>query len=126
MKVSEKYYDELFDFKGEWDVPSRCGLRILDKQGHKYVIVIELYQDNQGTSVASAGKSLMLQICSAKGLDPAAVTYLECNPDTHSKLSFYDEEYFEVTFKDGDQFLNNADYRLLSSGEVKFLLTGQL
>ena len=24
--------------------------------------------------------------------------YIECAPDTNSKLSFYDEEYFEVDF----------------------------
>ncbi|MDR3266606.1 MAG: hypothetical protein LBT24_03445 [Tannerella sp.] len=115
MKVSEKYYDEIFDFNGQWDVPSKCGLKIIDKQGKKLVIVTELYQDNPGTSVTYAGKSLAKQICEAKGLILEDITYLECNPDTNSKLSFYDEEYFEVTFNDTPQ----ANYRQLATDEVK-------
>ena len=51
MKVPEKYYDEIFEFNGLWDVVSKCGLKIIDKGGKKTVIVTELYQDNPGTSV---------------------------------------------------------------------------
>ena len=46
----------------------------------------------------AGGKSLAEQICKAKGFDLNGVVYLECNPNTNSKLSFYDEEYFEVDF----------------------------
>jgi hypothetical protein len=97
MRVPEEYYDEIFDFKGEWDLPSRCGLRVLMRE-KPVVIVTELYQDNPGTSVTAAGKSLAEQICRAKNLEIDKITYLECNPDTGSKLSFYDEEYYEVDF----------------------------
>ena len=51
MKVSEKYYDEIFDFAGQWDMPSKCGLRILTYKDKKVIIVTELYQDNPGTSI---------------------------------------------------------------------------
>jgi phenylacetate-CoA ligase len=119
MQVSEKYYDEIFDFKGQWDVPSKCGLKIIDKQGKKFVIVTELYQDNPGTSVTYAGKSLAKQICEAKGLNLPDIIYLECNPDTNSKLSFYDEEYFEVTFNDTPR----AEYRKWMEEEVKLLFS---
>lgn len=102
MKVSTDYYDELFDFKGQWDMPSRCGLKIRDVNGTPVIIVTELYQENPGTSVTYAGESLALQICDAKGLDPDTVRYIECTPDTNSKLSFYDEEFYEVDFKATD------------------------
>jgi hypothetical protein len=65
MKVSEKYYDEIFHFKGQWDAPSLCGLKILNRNGKTCVIVTELYQDNPGTSVTYGGKSLACQICEA-------------------------------------------------------------
>ena len=29
MEVQKKHFDEIFEFKGKWDVPSKCGLRIL-------------------------------------------------------------------------------------------------
>ena len=98
MKVSPDYYDEIFNFNGEWDMPSACGLKIRQSEGKTYVIVTELYQDNPGTSVTYAGQKLAEQICEAKGLSLNDIVYVECNPNTNSKLSFYDEEYFVVNF----------------------------
>lgn len=118
MKVSEKYYDELFPFSGQWDMESLCGLKIRIVDGHPYVIVTELYQENPGTSVTYAGASLRDQVCQAKGLDPNAIAYIECTPDTNSKLSFYDEEYFQVDFGADQQHR----YRQLSPVEVKHIL----
>ena len=63
MKVSPDYYDEIFDFMGEWDMPSSCGLKIRESEGRKYVIVTELYQDNPGTSVTYAGKRTRCHTC---------------------------------------------------------------
>jgi hypothetical protein len=103
MKVPEKYYDEVFNFKGQWDMPSACGLRIIKREGKTIVIATELYQDNPGTTVAASGKSLALQICGTKNLKIEDIVYVECNPSTDSKLSFYDEEYFEVTFPENGQ-----------------------
>ncbi|MDR0687129.1 MAG: hypothetical protein LBF55_00390 [Prevotellaceae bacterium] len=117
MKVDAKYYDEIFDFRGQWDLPSKCGVRIIRKNGKVFVIVTELYQDNPGTSVTYAGSSLARQICEAKGFNLSEIVYLECTPDTNSKLSFYEEQYFEVTFADASP----ASYRLLSNDEVKEL-----
>ena len=87
--------------------------------GVTYVIVIELYQENPGTSVTYAGQSLAEQICACKGLDLEKIVYWECNPDTNSKLSFYDEEYFEVDFHADLQHR----YRRLSEAEVKRVLS---
>jgi len=119
MRVQEKYYDEIFKFSGLWEQPSACGLKILDRDGKKIVVVTELYQDNPGTSVTAAGKKLAQQICKKKGLSLSEVVYLECTPDTNSVLSFYDEQYFEVTFND----TSSASYRKLSKEEVKSLLS---
>ncbi|GHU68467.1 hypothetical protein FACS189413_05400 [Bacteroidia bacterium] len=119
MRVQERYYDEIFDFKGQWDMPSKCGLKIIENQEKTYIIVTELYQENPGTSVTYAGKSLKWQICEAKNIDFEKATYIECNPDTNSVLSFYDEEFFEVTFNDTPQ----AVYRELEKEEVKNLFS---
>jgi hypothetical protein len=118
MKVFRKYYDEIFDFTGQWDLPSKCGLKIFEKDGKKIVLVTELYQDNPGTSVTYAGKSLAEQICRARGFHLQDIIYLECSPDTNSKLSFYDEEIFEVTFSENQP----PRYRRLSPEEAKQLI----
>ena len=115
MQVPEKYYDELFDFRGLWDMPSRCGLKIL-KSDKTVVIVTELYRDNPGTSVTDAGKSLAAQVCQAKGLDINEIVFLQCNPGTGSKLSFYEEEIFQADFSGAE-----AVYRQLGETEIKNL-----
>ncbi|MDR2498851.1 MAG: hypothetical protein LBD28_05370 [Tannerellaceae bacterium] len=58
MHAGNHYYDEIFHYKGEWDMPSCCGLRIIVGDKGATVIVNELYQDNPGSSVASSGRSL--------------------------------------------------------------------
>ena len=118
MKVPQSYYDEIFPFNDQWGLPSACGLKIRIKDGTPYVIVTELYQENPGNSITYAGKTLAEQVCQAKGFKMEDIVYIECAPDTNSKLSFYDEEYYAVDF--------NADlqhkYRQLSSEEVKEIL----
>ena len=99
-------------------MPSRCGLKIL-QQEKTIVIVTELYQDNPGTSVTAAGKSLAEQICRDKSLDLNKIVYLHCSPGTNSKLSFYDEEFFEVIFLDNSE----PSYRQLTAVESSKLLT---
>ncbi|MDR2468893.1 MAG: hypothetical protein LBD27_00195 [Tannerella sp.] len=123
MKVPEEYYDEIFDFSGQWGVASRCGLRMMKRDGQYIVIVTELYQDNPGTSVTYAGYSLAAQICQRKGLELERVRYIECNPDTQSKLSFYDEACFEVTFPETTGGVGRPHYKPLSVDEVKALFS---
>ena len=118
MKVPKEYYDEIFHFEDQWGLPSTCGLKIREKNGKTYVIVTELYQENTGNSITYAGRTLAEQICKAKSLNLDEVVYIECAPDTNSKLSFYDEEYFVVDF--------NADlqhkYHQMNPEEVKEIL----
>ena len=117
MKVPEKYYSEIFNFSGMWEQPSACGLKIIEKIDKKIVIVTELYQDNPGTSVTAAGFNLVKQICEKKGLDLHDIMYIECTPDTNSVLSFYDEQYYEVTFNNH----STTNYRKLSKAEIEHL-----
>jgi len=121
MRVPKEYYDEIFDFSGQWEVASKCGIKLLHPSGKTVLIVTELYQDNPGTSVTYAGYSLARQICEQKGLRLSDLRYVECNPDTNSKLSFYDEEYFEVTFPETEGQTGRPQYKPLSAEEVKAL-----
>ncbi|MDR0206397.1 MAG: hypothetical protein LBI45_03965 [Bacteroidales bacterium] len=118
MKVPEKYYDEIFVFDGQWGQPSACGLKIVDKKENIIVVVTELYQDNPGTSVTSAGFNLAKQICEKKGLDFSKIIYLECTPDTNSVLSFYNEQYFEVTLNKHQQ----PQYRKVLKEELEKMI----
>jgi len=94
-------------------------LKIITNGNKKVVIVTELYQDNPGTSVTAAGISLAQQICKDKRLNINDILYFECKPNTNSKLSFYNEDYFEVTFT--EEF-TQPKYRKLSQEEMQYLL----
>jgi len=118
MKISTKYYTEIFNFEGLWGQPSACGLKIVNKGDEKIVIATELYQENPGTTITATGYNLVKQICEKKGLALKEIVYLECTPDTNSVLSFYDEQYFEVTFND----LKQPTYRKLLKEEIEHLL----
>ena len=122
MKVPEHYYDEIFPFAGQWDMPSTCGLKTIHKDGKTYIITTELYQENPGTSITYAGGSLIKQICEKKGLDMQSIIYIECNPNTNSKLSFYDEEMFEVSYEIVDGMPTNLSYRQLSKEEIQHIV----
>jgi hypothetical protein len=117
MKVPETYYTEIFAFNGRWDLPSKCGLKIIEKENIKHVIVTELYQDNPGTSITAAGYLLAKQICDNKGLSLPDIVYIECTPDTNSVLSFYDEQYYKVIFNEKQQ----AQYSKLSQEYIEHL-----
>lgn len=122
MKVSERYYDEIFPFKGEWDMPSSCGLKIREAAGKTYVIVTELYQDNPGSSVTYAGRYLAEQVCQYKGLDLNKIVYVECAPDTNSKLSFYDEEFYIADFSKDKRHR----YRQMTPDEIRVMLKSEI
>ncbi len=122
MRVPERYYDEIFEYAGQWDMPSACGLKIIRKENKTYVITTELYQENPGTSITYAGASLIKQICDRKGLDIQSIIYIECNPNTNSKLSFYDEEMFEVSFQLDDGMPNSLQYRQMAKEEIKLIV----
>ncbi len=125
MKVPERYYDEIFEFAGQWDMPSACGLKIIPKEGKTYVITTELYQENPGSSITYAGASLIRQICERKGLDMQDIVYIECNPNTNSKLSFYDEEMFEVSYVVENGMPKDLTYKQLSADEIKRIVNNE-
>lgn len=119
MKVSNKNIDEIFTFKGEWDVESRCGLEIEHREGYSVIIVTELYLDNPGSSVTSVAPSLAMQICAAYNIDLHKVIYIEHNPDMSSKLKFYDENYYLVSFDIKENVLANPKWKKLTEEEIK-------
>ena len=118
MKVNDKYFDEIFDFAGQWDMPSKCGLKVEERNGKYVILVTELYKENPGTSITYAGGSLIKQICEAKNLDYNDIIYIACNPEMGSKLSFYDEECYLVTFEVIDNIPCNLKYNTIPSDEL--------
>ena len=125
-RTSTEYIEEIYDFKGEWDVASKCGLMIRNRPDRHVVIVSELYDDNPGTSVNYFCSKLATSICRARDLDMAKLVFIEHTPDRGSKLEIYKETFDQVTFQEGEDGLVEPDWRPLTRSEVDALLAGEL
>jgi len=121
MKASFKNIDNVFDFKGIWDIPSKCGLKIIQQNDRYIVIVTELYQDNPGTSITQATCTLAKQICEKYRLPKDKIVYIEHSPDMNSKLSFYGENFYLVEFDVVDDQFVHPQWKQLSNNEIEIL-----
>jgi hypothetical protein len=120
-----RYMDRYFEYKGNWDSPSKCGLKIVGrKDGKTLVIATELYRQNPGTPVTEWCAPLASQILGEFRLNAENFIFVEHTPDLKSKLTFYGETFDLVTFDwDGTNF-NNPKWKRLNREEVDLLMEG--
>lgn len=103
-----KYMDCYFEFAGQWDSPSKCGLRVVPrKDGKVLTIATEIYRQNPGTPVTEWCAPLATQIMKSLGCAPENFIFIEHTPDLKSKLAFYDETFDLLQFDwNGEGFVN--------------------
>lgn len=120
-----KYMDCYYDFLGQWDSPSRCGLKIIKrKDGKTLAIATEIYRLNPGTPVTEWCAPLATQIMKEQNCTPGRFIFVEHTPDMGSKLDFYDETFDLVSFQVADGNLTNPQWKRLSTAEVDDLMAG--
>lgn len=117
------YQDQIYNFKGLWDLPSICGLKIVKKQKETIVIVTDLFDDNPGTSVTEWNTKLAKEICDNNNIQYNELIYIEHTPDKKTKLSFNLESFFQVSFDISDDKFDNPKWKELSKDEVNKLIT---
>lgn len=100
-ELNTAYVDKFYDFKGIWDVPSRCGLKIVTHKEHVIVIATELYLENPGTSVTEFCERLATLIVKEFELVAPQVIFIVRTPENKSKLSFLNE-FFSRAHMDWD------------------------
>lgn len=109
-----KYMDRFFQFKGRWDSPSKCGLKIIERKDEKIlVIATEIFRQNPGTSVTDWCAPIATLIFSGFKTTPENFIFIEHVPDRQSKLAWYEESFDRVNFDwDGEKFINPKWTRL--------------
>jgi hypothetical protein len=117
MEISpefNQYMDHYFDYKGHWNCPSRCGLKIFKrKDGKTLAIATEIYRQNPGTPVTEWCAPLATQIMNELKETPENFIFVEHTPDLKSKLTFYGESFDLVSFGwDMDKFIDPKWTRL--------------
>ena len=105
MNNPDPFVDEVFHFRGEWDVPSQCGLKIVKGKEQTLVLVTEFYDSNTGTSITNWNTHLAKKICQEYDINPSRLIFIEHSPKMSSSLSFYKETFDRVEFTwDGENF----------------------
>ena len=120
-----KYMDHYFDFKGNWDCPSKCGLRVVNrKDGKTLAIATEIYRQNPGTPVTEWCAPLATQIMDELKCDPENFIFIEHTPDMKSKLTFYDETFDLLDFDMAGNILINPRWTRLTPKQVDQYMEG--
>jgi len=109
-----KYMEYHYNFKGLWDSPSCCGLRIIKRRdGNTLVIASEIYRQNPGTAITECIAPLATQILQENHLSPDQLIFIEHSPDLKSRLTFYGETFDLLSFTwDGNRFTDPIWSRL--------------
>lgn len=115
--------DREYHFKGKWDVPGICGLKVAQKPGKTIVIATNLYENNPGTSISRWSAQLATAICNELRIDPSQLVFIEHNPDRHSKLEFYKETFDIVDFVWESDSFTNPSWKRISKKEVDAMLS---
>ncbi len=123
-KINEKrnFIDEVFDFPGLWDMPSKCGLKIVRKLRQTIVIVTDLYDENPGTSVTSYCAELATYIVGKKDLPMQEIRFIQHNPDVGSKYEFLNETFDEVSFEITPNAFSNPQWKRVDRAYVEALI----
>lgn len=127
MKIMDfetgKYIDQEYLFKGMWDIPSICGLKIVRKPKSTIVIVTDLYEKNPGTPITEWNTKLAGEICQKFEINPEELIFIERTPDKKTKLSFNKETFFKVVFDQNGYEFDKPDWQELTKEEVEQLIT---
>jgi hypothetical protein len=104
-EINSAYFEKVYDFKGQWDVPSCCGLKIIEKKDKTIVIATELYAENPGTSVTNFCSQLAGIISDEYSIAHDKLEFIVHDPDLKSKLTFMNGFFYRVDFIwDGSKF----------------------
>jgi len=118
-----KYMDRFFQFKGRWDSPSICGLKIITrKDGKVLVIASEILRQNPGTSVTDWCAPLATQIITELRTIPENFIFIEHAPDLQSRLAWYAESFDLVNFEWDDEKFINPKWTRLTRDQVDELM----
>ncbi|MDP1621185.1 MAG: hypothetical protein Q8M08_02480 [Bacteroidales bacterium] len=118
-----KYMDRYFNFTGQWESPSKCGLKVINrKDGKVLAIATEIYRQNPGTPVTEWCAPLATQIMNELQCSPEHFIFIEHTPDMKSKLAFYAETFDLVNFEYKDQTLVNPNWTRLTPEEVDVMM----
>ena len=117
------YQDQIYHFKGLWDLPSLCGLKIVKKPNRSIIIATDLFEENPGTSITEWNTKLVKEICDNNNINYKEVIYIEHTPNKKTKLSFNQESFYQVKFNIIDDKFDDPKWSEMTKDQVDKLIT---
>jgi hypothetical protein len=109
MEQHDNYIDDIFHFQGKWEMPSLCGLKILDKTDNPIIILTELYTENPGSSATDMIEVLAGLIVTKYNLDPEKSVFIVRNPERSAHYEFFAETFHRAIMNwNGERFTGLA------------------
>jgi len=109
MNEQQKYIDEIYHFKGKWEMPSLCGLMIRRSINQTLVILTELYEENPGSSVTGIIEELAAEVAGKYDIDRKTAVFIVHNPKRSSRYEFFAETFYRAAMNwDGEKFVDLA------------------
>ena len=99
MEDKGKFVDEIFHFKGKWDMPSLCGIQIRRTGAGTLVILTEMYEENPGNSVTGMVEKVATEVVQNHELNPGEAEFIVHNPQRSSKYEFFAETFYRAKMK---------------------------
>ncbi|MBN2192094.1 MAG: hypothetical protein JW751_04700 [Polyangiaceae bacterium] len=90
---ADRWLGRVYEFAGQWGVPSRCSLFTTVREGRFVAVATELYGENPGSSVTSMASSVVAALAVEHGIAEDQITLIVRCPGRGSKLSCYDETF---------------------------------
>lgn len=123
MKHHNKYIDDIYTFESALGIISKCGIKIIEKEKKKIIILTELYDINPGSSITENCSSLANELINKENLNPETTVFIHQNPDRGSKYEFYKEAFDIIHFKNKDGKLSNPKWERLSRKQIDKLIS---
>ncbi len=118
----KNYIDEIFSYTSLWDMPAKCGLKIITKSNKTIVIVTELYHDNPGSSITEYCAELANIIAGKNSIKPNKLLFIQHNPDLGSKYAFLTESFYLVSFDLKNNAFGNPQWKKISKESVNKMI----
>lgn len=122
MDYKKNFIDEIYEFKGLWDIPSKCGIKIVKSQEKTIVIVTELYDENPGTSITDFCAGLAQSICDYYKINPSNLQFIQHTPDIGSHVEFMREIFDKVEFDIKENKFSNPKWTEIKKEDIEKII----
>lgn len=106
MEKKDEYIDEIYHFKGKWEMPSLCGLMIRKNDSNPVIILTELYAENPGSSVTDVIGTLAGELVKKFAIPAETAIFVVRNPQRSVHYNFYAESFHRARMHwDGERYV---------------------